>query len=78
MNTSFLSVLARLGQSGNTHLLPSAPQGQLQHRARSTKKHRPPLTAPAAILAHFHPLLWLAEALRFNTLYDYRGQHIEM
>ena len=43
-------------------------RGQLQQRARSTKKVRPRLAAPAAILTHFHPLLCLAEASCFNRL----------
>ena len=61
-------MLARFRAKWQHSSLLDAPEGQLQHRARSTKKLRPRLTALAAILAHFHPLLWLAEALRFNTL----------
>ncbi len=68
MYTRFLSVLACFGAKRQHSSLLDAPEGQLQHRARSTKKLRPQLTTPAAILAHFHPLLWLAEALHFNTL----------
>ena len=68
MNTRFLSVLARVGAKRQHSSLLDAPKGQLQQRARSTKKLRPLLTTPAVILAHFHPLLWLAEALCFNTL----------
>ena len=69
MNTSFLLVLARVWDArGNTHLCWTRAFGQLQQRARSTKKRRPRLAAPAAMLAHFHALLWLPEALRFNTL----------
>jgi hypothetical protein len=33
-----------------------------------TKKVRPRLAASAAILVHFHRLLWLSEASCFNTL----------
>jgi hypothetical protein len=33
-----------------------------------TKKVRPRLAASAAILAHFHLLLWLSEASCFNSL----------
>ena len=37
---------------------------------RSTKKVRPLLVTPtAAILTHFHLLLWLVETFCFNTLY---------
>ncbi|SRR6266487_1445783 len=59
---------ARFGTKWQHSSLLDATCGQLQQRARSTTKGRPWLAAPAAILAHFHPLLWLAEASRFNRL----------
>ncbi len=68
MYTRFLSVLTCFGAKRQHSSLLDVIWGRLQDRARSTKKLRPQLIAPTAILAHFHPLLWLAEPLRFNTL----------
>lgn len=41
---------------------------QPQQRARSTKKRRPRLFTPTAILAQYHPFLCLEQAFCFNRL----------
>jgi len=50
VNTSFLLVLASFGTKWQHSSLLDATWGQLQQRARSTKKVRPRLAAPAVIL----------------------------
>jgi hypothetical protein len=50
----------------HAHIVKYGTGGREQQSTSRTIHLR--LVLPAAILAHFHPLLWLAEALRFNTL----------
>ncbi len=68
---------ARFGTKWQHSSLLDATCGQLQQRARSTTKGRPWLAAPAAILAHFHPLLWLAEASRARKLFPLHHIRLE-